>query len=62
MLLAYGFLGRVANANEISYGAIARDIKNECGKVHPELCAHQENNEYDRGCSSEAQCRSRKMK
>lgn len=63
MLLACGFFGRVANANkEINYGAITGDINNECSKEHPELCAHQQSNEYERGCSSEAQCRLRKMK
>lgn len=42
MLLTRGLSGRVANANEISYGAIAADINNECSKEHPELCAHQQ--------------------
>lgn len=62
MLLTCGLSGRVANANEISYGAIGADINNECSKEHPELCAHQQSNEYERGCSPEVQCRSRKMK
>ncbi|KAI9093326.1 hypothetical protein K1719_027340 [Acacia pycnantha] len=58
VMLIMGMLMSGAQATDISFGALGRDIGVGCSPKNPSQCNKPPANSYDRGCETATKCRS----